>query len=236
MTAQDAILVCERMGEVAVLTLNRPEARNAISRELLRRLLAEVASLDDDDSIGAIVLTGADPAFCAGVDLKELLSIPGAGREVGPRSGPLLECRTPLIGAVNGPAYTGGFELALNCHWLIASERARFADTHAKFGLTPGWGLSVLLAEAIGTRRARRLSATGEALDAGRAYEWGLVTEVVAHDALLPRALEVAEQITRQDRGAIRALTGLFNRQARASDSELWRLEHDTWIDPDSLR
>lgn len=236
MTARDAILICERIGEVAVLTLNRPEARNAISRELLRRLLAEVASLDDDDSIGAIVLTGADPAFCAGVDLKELLSIPGAGREVGPRTGPLFECRTPIIGAVNGPAYTGGFELALNCHWLIASERARFADTHARFGFTPGWGLSVLLAEAVGTRRARRLSATGEALDAERAHEWGLVTEVVAHEALLPRALEIAEQITRQDRGAIRALTGLFNEQARVSGRELWRIEHDTWIDPDSLR
>ena len=218
-----------------MLTLNRPESRNAISRKLLRTLLAEVTSLDEDESIGAIVLTGADPAFCAGVDLKELLSIPGAGRDVGPRTEPLFNCRTPIIGAINGPAYTGGFELALNCHWLIASERARFADTHAKFALTPGWGLSVLLAEAVGTRRARRLTTTGEVLDAEQARDWGLVTEVVAHDALLPRALELADRVARQDRGAIRALTGLFNEQAWVTDRELWRIEHDAWVDPDSL-
>jgi enoyl-CoA hydratase len=233
MTAEQ-ILICERLGDVAVLTLNRPESRNAISRELLRRLLAEVAALDADEGVAAIVLTGTDPAFCAGVDLKELLNIPGAGREVGPCTRPMFESRTPIIGAVNGPAYTGGFELALNCHWLIASERARFADTHARFGFTPGWGLSVLLAEGVGTRRARQLATTGESLDAHRAYEWGLVNEVVAHDRLLPRALEIAAQITGQNRHAVRVLTGLFNDQARASDAERWRLEHDAWIDPDS--
>ncbi len=231
----DESLIGETIGEVAVLTLNRPEARNAISRELLRRLLAEVAALDADESIGAIVLTGSDPAFCAGVDLSELLNVPGAGREVGPRTGPMFECRTPVIGAVNGPAYTGGFELALNCHWLIASERARFADTHVKFGFTPGWGLSVLLAEAVGRRRARQLAMTSEVLDARQAHDWGLVNEVTAHEDLLPRALEIAALVASRDRSAVRALTGLFVDQARVADGESWQLEHDAWIDPDSL-
>ncbi|MGK0741958.1 enoyl-CoA hydratase [Leucobacter sp. Z1108] len=235
MMEQSPMLKCERDGAVAVLTLNRPESRNALTRELLRQLTALVAQLDADDSIGAIILTGADPAFCAGVDLNELMTVPGAGREFGPRSEPIFEVRTPLIGAVNGPAYTGGFELALNCHWLLASERARFADTHAKFGFLPGWGLSLLLSEAIGRRRARYLSVTGQSLDAKRAYEWGLVNEIVDHQSLLPRAREIAEQITRQPRPAVRALTELFNQQARATDTELWNLESDSWIDPDSL-
>lgn len=228
-------LICERLGAVAVLTLNRPESRNAISLELLRKLLRTVAELDADEGIGAIVLTGTDPAFCAGVDLKELLGVPGAGREVGPRTHPFFECRTPVIGAINGPAYTGGFELALNCHWLVASEYAQFADTHTKFGFTPGWGLSVLLAEAIGARRARQVLLTGSVLDAELAREWGIVNEITPHVELLPRALEIAQQVAGQDRNAVRTLTALFNDQGRSSGESLWRLEHDAWIDPDSV-
>lgn len=231
---EEPILLHERIGQTALLTLNRPRRRNAISRALLKQLLTEVAAIDQDPSVAAIILTGTDPAFCSGVDLGELLKVPGAGREVGPRSEPMFTCRTPVIGAINGAAYTGGFELALNCHVLIASERAHFADTHAQFGFTPGWGLTTLLTEAVGRARARRLALSGEAIDAQRAYDWGLVSEVTAHEHLLPRALELAERIAGQNRDAVRAINGLFHDQARLADHQAWRLEQQAWIDPDT--
>ena len=145
-------LNCEITDAVATVTLNRPQARNALSAALRQELRATIARLDDDDTVRAIVLTGADPAFCAGVDLREL-SAPGPHPAVGPLAEPFITSRTPLIGAINGAAYTGGLELALACHLLVASERASFADTHARIGFTPGWGLTVLLTEAIGSRR-----------------------------------------------------------------------------------
>ncbi|HEX9066233.1 MAG TPA: enoyl-CoA hydratase-related protein, partial [Streptosporangiaceae bacterium] len=130
-------VLTEVTGEVAVVTLNRPERRNAISAGLLTALRAELAALDHRDDVAAIVLTGADPAFCAGLDLAELGQAGGplAGVASGPVVGDLV---TPLIGAINGPAVTGGLELALACDFLIASERARFADTHARIGVLPG--------------------------------------------------------------------------------------------------
>lgn len=227
-------LLTTRTGQVAVVTLHRPDSRNALSRALLRELYATIAELDADEGVAAILLTGTDPAFCAGVDLTELLEIPGAGREVGPRSSPMFRAWTPVIGAINGAAYTGGFELALNCDWLLASERARFADTHAKFGFTPGWGLTVLLPQAIGARRARQLMLSGEVLDAQRALDWGLVNEVLPHNELMPRAIELAAQIAEQGRAATQTLTRLFHDQDEATSAELWQLEHDAWIDPDT--
>ncbi|MEO1063299.1 MAG: enoyl-CoA hydratase-related protein, partial [Actinomycetota bacterium] len=165
------VVTVEIDGTTAVVTLNRPEARNALNSEVLRAAPAEIARLDADETIEAIILTGADPAFCAGLDLKELgstganLGSSGAnGRR--PRRGPFAPRTTPLIGAVNGPAVTGGLEYALACDFLIASDRARFADTHARVGVMPGWGLTVLLPQAVGVRRARQMSVTGNYVDA----------------------------------------------------------------------
>ena len=128
-----------------------------------------------------MILTGADPAFCAGLDLKELGSSGGnlrAGNADGSASqpgqhGPFPPMEKPVIGAVNGVAITGGFELALNCDFLVASERARFGDTHTRVGVMPGWGLTVLLPQAIGVRRAREMSFTGNFLDAARGLAVG---------------------------------------------------------------
>ena len=105
----------------------------------------------------------------------------------------------PLIGAVNGVAITGGFEVALACDFLVASEKAAFADTHARVGIMPGWGLTVLLPEAVGFRRAKELSATGNFLDAPTALAWGLVNHVVAHDECVPFAQELAADIATND-------------------------------------
>lgn len=198
------------------MTLNRPAVRNAISSALLGSLRRAMAELGGDESIGAVVLTGADPAFCAGLDLKELSANDGllgsVDDEAIPPGYPWKPLGKPLIGAVNGVAITGGLELALNCDFLIASERAHFADTHARVGILPGWGLSVLLPQRVGFAMARRMSFTGDFVDAARALEAGLVTEVVPHDELVPRAQQLAATIAANNRPAVTSLHASYRR------------------------
>lgn len=200
---------------VATVTLNRPGARNAISHALLTSLRAVMAEVGSDPDVGAVVLTGADPAFCAGLDLKELSSdtrlLEFSDPDVPPWS-PWKPTAQPVIGAVNGPAVTGGLELALNCDFLIASDRAVFADTHARVGVMPGWGLSVLLPQRVGFAMARRMSLTGDFVDAPRALESGLVTEVVPHRELVPAARRLAATIAGNHRPAVTALHASYRR------------------------
>ena len=197
-TSEDVLLI-ERHGAVAVVTLNRPSAMNALSRELRSRLHSAFVSLDADESVSVVVLTGAGRAFTAGLDLKELgREGLGAANATGAEENPVLairECRKPVIGAVNGVAITGGFEVALACDVLIASTNARFADTHARVGIMPGWGLSARLPRTIGAYRAKELSLTGNFLDAQTALAWGLVNRVLEPEALMPAALKLAEDM-----------------------------------------
>lgn len=186
------------VGAVRVLTLNRPEARNALNSELIEALFLALSETDADPSVRAVVLTGVDPAFCAGVDLKEAQREGAAYFERYQTHNCITrvaEMRTPVVGAINGPVFTGGLEMALGCDFLIASERAVFADTHAQVGILPGGGMTARLPQLVGVAMARRLSMTGEVVDAARALQIGLVTEVVAHDRLLPRAVDLAGQI-----------------------------------------
>lgn len=231
MSADDLVLV-EVDGAVATVTLNRPEARNALSKALRKALYATLRDLDARDDVLAIVLTGADPAFCAGVDLKELaaggdLGDPVEDRRDGQRPGPFPAMDTPVIGAVNGVAVTGGFEVALACDYLVASERARFADTHARVGIMPGWGLTVLLAEAVGVRRAKELSMTGNFLDAATALQWGLVNHVVAHDELLPFAQSLARDTAGVDPVAVRRMLRTYDEQQLVDGAGAWAVEAD---------
>lgn len=187
------------------LTLARPQARNALTIAMRRGLIEAVRAANADAETRLVVLTGADPAFSAGIDLKEALGN-GAGSPRGARTDPaeaVRASRTPVLGVVNGLCYTGALELALSCSFLIASERARFADTHAAIGLTAGWGMSALLPRAVGGRLARRMMLTGEPIDAERALAAGLVTEVVPHECLLDRAREIAGLIRAADPGAV---------------------------------
>ncbi len=192
------MLKIEKTDRVALVTLDRSEAMNALSRELRSRLHAAFVELDADDGVSVVVLTGAGRAFTAGLDLKELGRDPlgmGAANATGAEENPVLairECRKPVIGAINGVAITGGFEVALACDVLIASTNARFADTHARVGIMPGWGLSQRLPRAIGVYRAKELSLSGNFLDAGTALEWGLVNRVVRPEDLLPTAMKLA--------------------------------------------
>jgi enoyl-CoA hydratase/carnithine racemase len=205
---------------VRVLTLNRPEARNALSSDLVSRLYAAVRAADADANVSAIVLTGSDPAFCAGVDLKELARdgekyLARFDTEDCIRQVALLG--KPVIGAINGATFTGGLELALGCDFLIASDRAAFADTHIRVGVLPGGGMTARLSRRIGSAYARRLSLTGEVIDAAEALRAGLVTEVVPHEQLRSRALQLATAIAEVDLDLLRPLKQQYTEGDRAT-------------------
>ena len=178
---------------IATITMNRPEARNALSLALQRDLSAALARAEADADVRVVILTGAGVAFTAGVDLKEFGQT--GGQDDGARADvweAMDACTKPIIGAVNGPAITGGFEVALACDVLIAGRSARFADTHGRVGVLPGAGLSQRLSRAIGIYRAKYLSLTGNFLDAETAFAWGLVSHLVDDDRLLETARTIA--------------------------------------------
>jgi enoyl-CoA hydratase len=162
---------------------------NALSLELRQRLTEAFDALSADPAVRVVILTGAGRAFCAGLDLKELGSgdrIRVASSEPRNLLDAMRDFKGPIIGAINGAAVTGGFELALACDLLIASSNARFADTHARVGLMPGWGLSQKLPRLIGIARAKEVSLTGNFVTAETANSWGLVNRVVAPEQLIP--------------------------------------------------
>jgi len=190
----DKVLLDKQDG-FAILTLNRPEAMNALSRELRTDFVAAFDQCSADPDIRVVILTGAGKAFCAGFDLKELGDTGTGPAEEADNTiaRAMAAFDGPIIGAINGHAVTGGFEMALACDVLIASEYARFADTHARVGILPGWGLSQRLPRLIGLSRAKQLAFTGKPVFAHQAAEWGLVNEVVPADELMPKAIEMAQ-------------------------------------------
>ena len=215
MTQHQPIIV-EYQGPVALITLNRPEAYNALNRDLSTAIVRTFDELATNASVHVIVLTGAGKAFCAGVDLKELTTNPGVLKEGGmgtnsPMVRALRNCGKPIIGAINGPAVTGGFELALACDFLYAATNARFADTHARVGLLPGWGLSQKLGRLIGINRAREASLTGNFIDAETAMAWGLVNKLCPSDTLIEDTLATAQQIAESNPQTISAMRSLMN-------------------------
>jgi enoyl-CoA hydratase len=228
------LVTVERDGAVAVVMLNRPEAMNALSRGLRAQLAHTIRELDAEAQIRAIVLTGAGTrAFTAGLDLKELgageASL-GAAGDQDSAANPLAaieQCRKPVIGAINGVAVTGGFELALACDILIASENARFADTHARVGVMPGWGLSQRLSRRIGISRAKELSLTGNFLDAETACAWGLVNRVVPAEQLIDAAKALARDIATADPGMVQAYKALIDEGFALNFGQSMALEHE---------
>jgi enoyl-CoA hydratase len=224
------IVDVEVVDQVGTITLNRPEARNALSSELTSLLDQAIIDLDRRDDVGAIVLTGADPAFCAGFDLRSLSTELRSDQQNRQRSplrhlGLMPEHDTPIIGAINGAAVTGGLELAMSCDFLIASDRARFADTHARVGVVPGGGMSIRLPQLVGIDRARRMSFTGDFIDAPTAYEWGLVVEVVPHEGLMDRARELASTIASLPSINVQTVRRLYDEVGALSGKEAWTTE-----------
>jgi enoyl-CoA hydratase/carnithine racemase len=234
----DDLVLYAASGGVVTVTLNRPQARNALDGPLRRALWNAIAEAGSDDHVAAVVLTGKDPAFCAGIDLAELADA-RRGSEDGGRPRRIAGERDsngtfhyfpvidqPIIAAVNGPAITGGFELALQCTMIVASVRATFADTHTRMGVMPGAGLTVLLTQAVGVRRATGISLTGRPISAEEAVSAGLAFAVVAHDELIPRALAIASDIAKAGSAATRRLLKHYRELPSAvSAGEAFRAE-----------
>jgi enoyl-CoA hydratase len=228
MTTTEPLVIVESADRVTTITLNRPEHRNALNQQLLHELWDAVTEAGADPAIGAIVLTGADPAFCAGVDLKEVSGeVPPSAEARPPGHGPerasnglyrfLPVIEKPVIAAINGVAVTGGLEIALQCTFMVASERARFADTHGRIGIMPGGGMTVLLARDIGWRKAVELSLTGNFLGADEALRLGLVNHVVPHEQLLPTAQSLAADIAGVDPASTRRLLQHYRELSNAA-------------------
>ncbi len=206
----------------AIITLNRPEKRNAINQDLLNNLYNALESAAKDDEISAIIITGNGKSFCAGIDLAaltddDLFDPRGDGRDM---VDVFKDCPKPILGAVNGHAITGGFELALNCDFLIASEKASFADTHARVGIHPGWGMTQLLQQAVGQRMAKQLSLTCEFITADHALRIGLVNEILPEDRLLDRAKEIAESIASVNQQMMATVKNLIEHRNTTSFEE----------------
>lgn len=211
--ANGDVLHSETVDRVRILTMNRPEARNALGGGMIQELYDALIELDRDDGVGVAVITGTDPAFCAGVDLKEAAADPGAyfaQFEDHDCVTQVSRVRKPVIGAVNGATFTGGLELALGCDFLVASERAYFADTHARVGVIPGGGLTVRLPLRVGLARAKEMSMTSELVDAVEAKRIGLVNDVVPHEQLGERAMRAAHAITACDGAIMRELKRVY--------------------------
>jgi enoyl-CoA hydratase len=195
--AHEPLVLVERDRGITTVTLNRPQALNALSAALRNEIANVFTALAEDESTEVVILTGAGRAFTVGLDLKELGGEQTAVSAISSQdlARAVTSLHQPIIGAVNGYAITGGFELALMCDFLIASTEARFADTHARVGVVPGWGLSQRLPRLIGANRAKELSLTGNYLDAPTACAWGLVNRVVAPEELLSTCRKLAEDI-----------------------------------------
>jgi enoyl-CoA hydratase len=209
----------ETRQNAALITLNRPERRNSINQALLAGLYEGLEKAQKDDSVRAVVLTGNGKSFCAGIDL----SVIGTDNLFDPRGDGVdlpeafAACKKPVIGAVNGHAITGGFEIALQCDFLIASDQASFADTHLKVGIHPGWGMTQLLRQAVGVRMAKQISLTAQFVPAAEALRIGLVNEVVSAEQLVPRALEIAGQIAALNQGLLPQVKTLIEFQDSAT-------------------
>jgi enoyl-CoA hydratase len=208
------VLTVEKAAGIATLTLNRPKAMNALSRQLRGAIAETFRELRTDDEIRVAILTGAGRAFCAGFDLKELARGEEGGAAALEESDAIAAMAAfggPIIGAVNGHAITGGFELALACDLIVASTDARFADTHIRVGILPGWGLSQKLPRLIGISRAKELSLTGNTIGAEQALAWGLVNRVVPAQELLPNCRALAEDMLSCDAKALPAYKRLID-------------------------
>lgn len=214
---------------VALITLNRPERRNAMSQALLAQLYDAIERVADDSEITCAIITGQGKGFCSGLDLsclatENLMDPRGDGSDM---YQVFADCHKPIIGAVNGPTMTGGFELALNCDFLIASTEARFADTHSKVGIHPGWGMTQLLQQAVGQRMAKQMSLTCEFFSAEQALAIGLVNEVVPPDSLIPRAMEIANQICAVNQDMMMTVKTLIENKNKATFDEAIKMEAD---------
>lgn len=206
-------------GGIATLTLNRPDALNAFTPDMLQLLTANLRALADRSDVNVAILEGAGRAFSAGVDLKALQSAsPISGRIISAFDGAahaaaaaVRNAPFPVVAKVHGFCFTGALELALHCDFILTTLDTKFGDTHVKWGLRPTWGMSQNLARAVGVRRARELSFSGRTITGGDALAWGLANSAVeTKDALDALVAKRASEIAAASRGAVRAYKTLY--------------------------
>ena len=206
--ASELELLEERLEGVVILCLNRPERRNALSKSLIDAIRVTSERLSVDESVTSVIFTGSEGAFCAGLDLKEL------GDDASNLDGSYVEAvralPQPTIAAVNGAAVTGGLELALACDMRLGSPQALFADTHARIGVMPGGGASVMLSRLVGLGRANEMSLSGRFVSAEEAERWGLVNRIVPEAELLPASVALARNIAANPPGLVRGIKSLI--------------------------
>jgi enoyl-CoA hydratase len=213
----------ERDERVGTVTLNRPQALNALNRAVMIEVTTAAAEFDNDPGIGAIVLTGSDKAFAAGADIKEMAELSFGdvfAADYFAAWGKFAAVRTPTIAAVAGYALGGGCELAMMCDLLIAADTAKFGQPEIKLGVLPGMGGSQRLTRAIGKAKAMDLILTGRNMDAAEAEHSGLVSRVVPADELLREAQAVAATIAQMSLSATRMAKEAVNRAFESPLSE----------------
>lgn len=216
----------ETRNGILTITIDRPEKKNALTlamREELERLPEKV---NDAEAVSVVLLSAVEPVFCAGADLKEIAESRGNLPVTQPGAG-LRGISKPTIAVVNGACVTGGLELALSCDFILASDRARFADTHAKLGVLPRWGMSALLPRRVGLARAKEMALSGRWVDAEEADRIGLVNRGVRHEALAAEAEVLAMQIAANPPRAVIASLDLLNRGDGASLEAALALEDE---------
>lgn len=233
-----ASLHVEPRGRVALLTLDDAERRNALSTDMVDLVTSAVDEIEADEGFGAIVVTGAGPAFCSGADVSALLSLGEEGqdprdvRDVYAGFLRILESPLPTVAAVNGPAVGAGFNLALACDLRVAGTSARFDARFLRIGIHPGGGHTYLLDRAIGPQAAAALNLFGERLDGERAAATGLAWECVPDDELVDRAVELASRAADAPRELARRVKATL-RQApwheSFDDALTFELEHQAW-------
>jgi enoyl-CoA hydratase len=228
-TMADSIVLVDKQDGIACVTLNRPDKLNALNRELRVGFCHVMQELRLDQDVHVVIITGAGRAFCVGLDLRELATPTSGIRDEGDTNfiSVVDDMEVPVIGAINGFAITGGFEIALACDLMIAAEEAQFADTHTRVGVMPGGGMSARLPRAVGIRKAKELSFTGNYLSAREAERMGLVNRVVPRDELLAAAHEVASQIASANPAMVRQMKHLYDLTTRNSLGEALRIEQD---------
>lgn len=229
----EPILLVKKSEGIAIVMMNRPEVLNALSSELLFALKDTFEALKNDSEIRVVIFGGIGRAFCVGLDFKEIGQISGPFAE-SKLSEAIFGCfpaieqfDRPIIGAINGAAITGGFEFALGCDMLLATESARFSDTHVRVGIIPGAGLSQKLSRIIGVNRARELSLTGKPINAVQAEAWGLVNRIVGETELIPTCQELAKEIIANDSNMVKNYLSLINQGYQKSLSDGLQLEQE---------
>jgi enoyl-CoA hydratase len=225
--SDESCLLIDIAGPVLSLTLNRPAARNALNIEVTRALAQELQRFADDPDLRVAIITGTDPAFCAGLDLKDFSAADSPRHEVAALIDSIPRLRKPIIAAINGPAMTGGLELALGCDFLIASERAWFGDTHTKIGALSGGGTTSRLPHAIGYRWSKQMSYTSLPIDAATALRIGLVNELQPHDKLQPYVRSLAQVIAAQDPNLVGVVKRVLDAGAQTTLADGVRLEKE---------